>query len=207
VKNIKMKLVQIPGQSFEMQATTVTQELYAVVLGCNPSRFSGEPGLPVEQVSWYDAVEFCNHASRIQGLESCYEISVNGKHVDWHKHYNGFRLPTEAEWECACRAGSDVDPAGGDLLARAWYYENAGGHTNPVGLRQPNAWGLYDMLGNVWEWCWDLRDPTQSSRRALRGGSWFHYARGTRAGNRNSSTPSSHYCSLGFRCSRTLRQR
>jgi len=209
-----MKMIQLPGSQalgideFEMQTVPVTQELYAAVMKCNPSYFREEPSsglnLPVECVSWLDAAKFCNHASRIQGLEPCYEISVNGEHVNWHKHCDGFRLPTEKEWERACRAGSDVDPTDQEILEQAWCQENSEGSTHSVATKQPNAWGLYDMLGNVREWCQDLWGANYS-HRVLRGGGWSDYANSMRAAGRSYNAPSNQYYYIGFRCSRTIR--
>lgn len=163
----------------------VTQLEYEVVTGKNPSHFKG-PEHPVEEVSWLDAVQFCNAISRAGGLPEAYEIE--GDTVRWLGLASpGYRLPTEAEWEYACRAGS-TKKRYGPLNEIAWYDGNSGDSTHPVGKKMPNAFGLYDMLGNVWEWCWDwdgedpageVADPVgpaEGSCRVNRGGSWFYDA-------------------------------
>jgi len=207
-----MKMIQLPGSqalginAFEMQTVPVTQGLFKQAMGCNPSYSREELNsgldLPVEQVSWFDAVEFCNRASKMQNLGPCYEVSGDGTQVRWDQAANGFRLPTEAEWEYACRAGSGVDPTDQEILEQAWCCENSGGRTHPVGIRQPNAWGLYDMLGNIWEWCWDLWEPNYSLR-VYRGGSWSSPAGYLRAADRSRSAPGYRGNSLGIRCARS----
>ncbi len=149
---------------FYMGIYEVTQEQYQAVMGVNPSKFKGEKNLPVEQVSWNDAVKFCRKLSQERGKT--------------------YRLPTEAEWEYACRAGTTgVYGGSGKLDDMAWYRDNSGERTHPVGQKQPNAWGLYDMHGNVWEWCSDFfsdptgsvtdpRGPVSGSLHAVRGGSF-----------------------------------
>src|SRR5690606_13265999 len=127
----------------------VTQELYLAVAGKIPSEFQGEL-LPVESVSWLDAVSFCNNLSKQFKLESCYDLTSELIGFDASK--NGYRLPTEAEWEYACKAGTN-EPRYGELNEVAWFKSNSCGSTHPVGTKRPNSWGLYDMLGNVWEWC------------------------------------------------------
>jgi formylglycine-generating enzyme required for sulfatase activity len=193
---------------FYLAVTPVTQEQYERVMGHNPSHFqgtrgilglfakAGDPRRPVEKVSWDDAVAFCRKLSDRDGKE--------------------YRLPTEAEWEYACRAGSTGKWCFGDnesLLGQyAWYGMNSGSTTHPVGQKKPNAWGLYDLHGNVWEWCLDwyggqytstaLDDPTgptAGSDRVFRGGCWFSYAGYCRSAYRNGSTPGYRSNSLGFR--------
>ena len=156
----------------------VTQEQYERVMGKNPSRFKG-PQLPVERVSWKAAVSFCTKLSAFP------EEQAAGR---------TYRLPTEAEWEYACRAGSTTDFCFGDaewgLDDYAWYEDNSDHRTHPVGQKRPNAWGLYDMHGNVWEWCADWHDeayyeaspvddpqgPATGVDRVGRGGSWSESA-------------------------------
>ena len=154
-------------KGFYMQMTEVTQKEWQAVMGDNPSSFKG-PDLPVEQVSWEDALEF---------LKKLNAAEKGAK----------YRLPSEAEWEYAARAGQAGEPA--NLEAVAWYETNSGKQTHPVGQKQPNAWGLYDMLGNVYEWCADWYDydfyakspsvdppgPGSGKLRVLRGGSWDLY--------------------------------
>ncbi len=185
-------------KGFWLFDTPVTQALWEGVMGNNPSRFKGADR-PVERVSWDDTQAFLDRInSRVPGLE--------------------FTLPTEAQWEYACRAGTDGPNylGGADRLAElAWYDENNGRETHPVKGKAPNDWGLYDMLGNVWEWCDDGRraydgapvtDPAGSqqtgSSRALRGGSWNASARGVRAAGRVAVTPDDRDDNIGFRCAR-----
>ena len=187
-------------RSFYLGVYEVTQEAYEQVMGVNPSNFKG-PQRPVENVSWDDAMEFCRRLS-----ESPTEKAAG----------RTYRLPTEAEWEYACRAGSttryaygDDDGAMGDY---AWFVGNASATTHPVGQKRPNAWGLYDMHGNVWEWCADwhgedtrstpLDDPAgpiTGSDRVYRGGSWDYPAPVCRSAYRYRIQPNFRYDGLGFR--------
>jgi formylglycine-generating enzyme required for sulfatase activity len=146
---------------FFLGACPVTQAEYEQVMGANPSLFKEQPANPVEQVSWYDAVRFCNRLSERESLRPFY--TIEGERVtvpDWGGA--GYRLPTEAEWEYACRAGTTTrywfgdDPA--TLGDYAWYSGNSANTTHPVRQKHPNPWGLHDMHGNVWEWCWDVYD-------------------------------------------------
>ena len=182
--------------SFSMSATEVTQGQWKAVMGDNPSYFEGED-LPVEQVSWDDVQTFIRRLNTLQGCRRCY------------------RLPTEAEWEYAARAGTTGDYAG-DLDAMGWYVENSGRKTHPVRQKRRNAWGLYDMHGNVWEWVADwyghrypsgtVTDPTgpeTGSRRVSRGGSWGHTAGSARSADRGNVPPGFRDSYLGFRLVRT----
>jgi len=209
---------------FFMACTPVTQAQYEALMGSNPSHFKGAD-LPVEQVNWYDAVEFCNELSRRKGLDPCY--SGSGTSIVCDFTANGYRLPTEAEWEYACRAGTESDFHTGDMtspwgfdpaLDRAgWYGGNSGSFTHPVGEKEPNAFGLYDMHGNVWEWCWDWysvwyyeyspaenpRGSASGNYRVFRGGSWDVHARSCRSAYRGSYKPDIRDGSIGFRFVRT----
>jgi formylglycine-generating enzyme required for sulfatase activity len=175
----------------------VTQAQYEAIAGKNPSKFKGSNN-PVEQVSWNDATEFCRRLSAKTGKT--------------------FTLPTEAQWECACRAGSTGEFCFGDDTSElgdyAWHSRNSGGQTHPVGRKKPNAWGLYDMHGNVWEWCQDSyggyksgsqKNPigTGGNIRVLRGGSWFNLPGRCRSARRFSHRPDLAYYGLGFRIVRT----
>jgi formylglycine-generating enzyme required for sulfatase activity len=185
------------SRPFEMGKYEVTQAQWEAVTGSNPSYFKGAD-LPVERVSWDDAQQF------IQKLNA-----QNDGHI--------YRLPTEAEWEYACRAGSTGDYAG-NLDAMGWYDKNSGHKTNPVGQKQPNAWGLYDMHGNVWEWCqdWygenyyaqspgaDPQGPASGSGRVTRGGGWIGPAAHCRSAFRIRNAAGFRYI-LGFRLARTPR--
>jgi len=203
-------------RAFEMSAAAVTQAQWHQVMGTNPSLTSGA-GPPVERVNWYDAVEFCIKLSELAGLQPAYRIS--GGDVVWNTKSCGYRLPTEAEWEYACRAGTTTAYHTGsgesDLALAGWYSGNAGSEAHPVGNKTPNAWGLYDMHGNVWEWCWDWygkygkgphRDPqgaADGSDRVIRGGSWDDDAGYCRAAFRDWSDPSGAFLDLGFRVVRS----
>jgi len=177
--------------SFYMDKTEVTQAQYRKVMGKNSSYFSGCDDCPVENVNWHDANEY---AKRV-----------------------GKRLPTEAEWEYAARGGNKANGyqyAGSNNIREvAWYSKNSGSQTHPVGQKQPNELGLYDMSGNVWEWCSDWYDddyysnspqnnpqgPNSGTRRVLRGGGWYDDDSSCRVANRSRLNPVSRFDSLGFR--------
>jgi formylglycine-generating enzyme required for sulfatase activity len=183
--------------AFYMDATEVTQADYEALMGVNPSYFRGDGKLSVGCVTWYDAVLYCNARSKQDGLEPVYRytgvekgddgqcVGLKNPAIDFSK--NGYRLPTEAEWEYACRAGTTTKYYWGDNMdgAYAWWSSNSDEKTHLVGTKKPNAWGLYDMSGNVWEWCNDWYDknyyassseknpkgPDSGRCRVLRGGS------------------------------------
>jgi formylglycine-generating enzyme required for sulfatase activity len=223
VNSLGMTFVRIPAGEFRMGSTdgydderpvhtvrisqlfylgiyAVTQGQWEAVMGNNPSRFTGDPNRPVEQVSWEDVQEFIGRLNAREGRTL-------------------YRLPTEAEWEYAARAGSTTAYCFGDDSRRlgeyAWYDENAGGQTHPVGTRQPNAWGLYDMHGNVWEWVqdWygtyaaepvtDPQGPASGSGRVARGGGWGGDAGHCRSAFRGYGAPGYRDGYLGFRLLRT----
>jgi formylglycine-generating enzyme required for sulfatase activity len=185
------------SRPFYLGKTEVTQAQWTAVMGNNPSKFKGRTN-PVEQVSWDDVQEFIRRLNRKEGTDK-------------------YRLPTEAEWEYAARAGTTSAYSFGDdasYLGRyAWYDGNSGDRPHPVGQKPPNAWGLHDMHGNVWEWVqdWydgnyygrspstDPRGPSSGSSRVYRGGSWIYDAAYCRSANRYSYWPDYRYDNLGFR--------
>ncbi len=172
----------IPEQDYYLGKYPVTQQQWEAVMGSNPSHFKGGR-LPVEMVSWDDAQLFIQKLNQLSGK----------------KHY---RLPTEEEWEYACRAGTTSEYYFGDdesqLGEYAWYEGNAGRTTHPVGQKKPNEWGLYDMAGNVWEWTDSWYDSSRSFR-VIRGGSWGCSAVGCRSANRYDFQPDVRYDYVGFR--------
>ena len=194
------------SKNFYLGVYQVTQLQYEKVMGINPSRFQGNKVRsdsskhPVEMVSWDDAVEFCKRLSEFP---------------DEKKASRVYRLPTEAEWEYACRAGSKTAYCFGydvqTLCDYAWFDEGSGNQTHPVGEKKPNAYGLYDMHGNVWEWCsdwqedWSSRDVTDPSGpgegryRVFRGGCWLHVGAFCRSASRWWNSPSSRNDYCGFR--------
>ena len=148
-------------RDFYMSKYETTQAQYEAVTAPNPSPLTGDNNRPVEEVSWFDAIRFANALSAREGLNPCYDNDGNVLGGAGGNPYQceGYRLPTEAEWEYACRAGTTTDYYFGDDTSQvgdyAWYIFNSGSTTHPVGQKQPNAWGLYDMHGNVWEWVYD----------------------------------------------------
>jgi formylglycine-generating enzyme required for sulfatase activity len=151
-----------------------------------------------------DAVRFCNMLSNAAGLAGCYAIDEDGMGASLAAGSNGYRLPTEAEWEYACRAGTN-GPRYGELGDIAWYRDNSRDRTHEVGQKQANGWGLHDTLGNVWEWCADQYDPeVYGQYRVFRGGGWSDLERGCLATNRRRSHPTFAIDDLGFRVARDL---
>lgn len=187
-------------EPFYLGVYEVTQAEFERVIGTNPSRFTGARN-PVESVSWEEAVSFCRQLSQLP------EEQAAG---------HAYRLPTEAEWEYACRAGTTTAYSFGDagvgLGEYAWYNGNSGGTTHPVGEKPPNSFGLYDMHGNVWEWCSDRyggypdntvapgrQMPSNSSDFVLRGGSWYFARAHARSARRGATEPGTRYEDLGIR--------
>ncbi|MFF1923283.1 formylglycine-generating enzyme family protein [Streptomyces sp. NPDC058221] len=187
---------------YRLAACVVTQDLYAQVTGEHPSAARGGR-LPVESVSWLDAVGFCNALSLRAGLAPAYRLHTGAEGVGRDTSADGYRLPTEAEWEHACRAGT-TGARYGELDDIAWHRGNSQERIHEVGTRQPNAWGLYDTLGNVWEWCWDVYDAeVYGSYRVLRGGGWFDERWSCRASVRRRSHPTFRIDDTGFRVARS----
>lgn len=180
----------------------VTTELYLETTKESPSSFDADQK-PVVNISWYDAISFCNLLSRKAGLTECYVVSHDGENVTCDWQANGYRLPTEAEWQYACQAGSKGYRYG-ELQAIAWYRDNSRDSAHDVGKKEPNAWGLYDMLGNVWEWCWDIYDEqVYGPYRIFRGGGWAEEPRACGATCRRRSHPTFRIDDLGFRLARS----
>lgn len=208
--------VTIPA--FWMAATPVTQAQYRAVTGRSPSKFTGKDDHPVEMVSWDDAVDYCNALSALEGLPPAYARPWwRGRQRTQLPGAVGYRLPSEAEWEYACRAGTTTTWWTGDdeaaLQQAAWFGEGGDG-TRPVARKRANRWGLYDVHGNVWEWCEDWygpygEAPTDGSARSKpaqlrvrRGGSWLNTATNLRAANRAGGSPGDRLDRLGFRVAR-----
>ena len=202
--------------SFYMSKCLVTQRDYEKVMSVNPSNFLGDLNRPVESVSWFDAVEFCNKWSILDGLTPCYTISDGEVFLDVKK--NGYRLPTEAEWEYACRAGSSSEFFWGDdeklATKYAWDETNSDDTTHSVGTKQKNGFGLYDMTGNVWEWTadWyaidyyqhsedlDPLGPEFGEHKVIRGGCYFQGVSRLRCASRIKRLPKLVDDVTGFRC-------
>ena len=221
------------SRGFWISATELTQGQWQSLMGNNPSHFSScGADCPVEYVDWWDSLTYANALSTAEGLPECYVLSGCGSNgscsgVSLNSSDGtpygcaGYRLPTEAEWEYAARAGTDLLYSGSDTVDDvAWRHSNSGYHTNEVATKQPNAWGLYDMSGNVWEWNWDWYDddyyssspaidPTGAgngaSSRVIVGGSWDWTARLARVACRSSITPGFASSDQGFRLLRTIR--
>ncbi|MBN1648963.1 MAG: SUMF1/EgtB/PvdO family nonheme iron enzyme [Spirochaetales bacterium] len=200
---------------FAISRYEVTQGLYKKIMGGNPSdtKWGIGDNNPVNCVSWYDAVKFCNKLSESEGRTPAYTIS--GTNVSWDRNADGYRLPTEAEWEYVAKGGNSsrnyTYAGSGSIGNVAWYRDNSGNRTHPVGQKQANELGLYDMTGNVWEWCWDWYGSYQSgsvsypvgassgSYRVLRGGSWYGIASYCRAAIRHRDAPDDGFSGYGFR--------
>lgn len=218
---------QVEGQSvvvgsFLMGQYPITQEEWQSVMGINPSAWKGSH-LPVESITWYEAVEFCNELSLQQGLAPCY--TDNGEIISCDWSANGYRLPTELEWEYAARGGvhqSHYQYSGSDDIDEvAWHEGNSDGRTHAVGGKKPNALGLYDMSGNVREWCWNWYDDgyggssasinppdatsCYSEGRYFRGGSWNDSASACTVTVRNNFLAYYAYPYVGLRVVRLCR--
>lgn len=186
-----INMVQIPGESYCIMDTEVTQEIYESVMGNNPSNFKGEKNLPVENVSWYDAASFCNKLSEQEGLEPVYSFegetdveqwrnmvnkwdSFPDEKIKWNRSANGYRLPTVEKWQYAARGGQAFKYSGSDDLQEVGWYGSVRDKTHPVAQKKENGYGLYDMSGNVCEWCWDSNGSSYNGTYGRRycGGAW-----------------------------------
>ncbi|MCR5218283.1 SUMF1/EgtB/PvdO family nonheme iron enzyme [Treponema sp.] len=236
---------EVKLNSFYMSSTEVTQDWYEAVMGCNYSANKGDDLLPVEEVSWYDAVIFCNKLSVMAGLEPVYSLGGSKKTEEWGDvprmdsdeavkaiwaaiamdvTADGYRLPTEAEWEYAARGGNNPseDPYSGSsvITVCAWNNVNAASSTKEVALKRVNSLGLFDMSGNVWEWCYDWygnyryaandnplgeSDASITGKKIRRGGSVKSDAVFCRNSNRASSVPELRGVDLGFRLVRSVK--
>ena len=190
---------QVCVDGFWMGKYEVTQAQYQKLMSVNPSEGKKAPNHPVESVSWHNAKDFADEMSYVAD--------------------GNYQLPTEAQWEYACRAGGQhqTNCGGGSASGNGWYKDNSGRSSHPVGQKRANAWGLYDMSGNVWEWVSDWYDsgyyakspknnpqgPTSGERRGLRGGSWDSTTEYLRAAVRYDGLPANRYFSLGFRLTRS----
>ena len=214
----KNKMIKIPGQNFEMLKTEVTQGFYESVMGVNPSKFKGANN-PVEMVSWYDAIYFCNKLSVAKGYEPVYSVNGNTDITKWNytphqensikgeitqnTSANGYRLPTVEEWQYAAKGGQDYTYAGSNEIDEvAWYRGNSNDKTHPVAQKKANGYGLYDMSGNVLEWCWD---SGSYYGRSCCGGGWDYYDNDCKVSSSDDESADRLNNSIGFRIVRSVK--
>ena len=234
-EKIDLDMVKIPGKNFEMLRTEVTQELYEAVMGVNPSYFCHDnkkldegslrilnkstSNCPVEYISWYDAIYFCNKLSEKEGLQPVYAVDgeTSIRKWDYEPHNkdkidgvitqdifaNGYHLPTVEEWLYAAKGGEDYDYSGSDDIDKvAWYNDNSNWVTHPVAQKKNNGYGLYDMSGNVEEWCWDSYG---SDNRYYCGCSWYNCESNCKLDSRKYGNAGGRYPNRGFRIVRTIK--
>ena len=232
VKDFKIEMIDCPAGSFTMGhvdiadnqprsekidvpfslgKTEVTQELYQKVMESSNNQFKDDSKKPKAMLSWEEALLFCNKLSELEGLEICY-TKKSDQDFDWACNFNknGYRLPTEKEWEYAAKAGTDNRWAGtnerDDVGMYAWFEDNSSGVTHPVGQKEPNEWGFYDMSGNVKEMCWDKFDPTDTdlgTARVVRGGNWHNDLASLKTSYRSDVYPEDSASDIGFRVARS----
>lgn len=190
----------------------ISNRVYSSIMN---TELNSEPNNPVEYISWVKAVEFCNALSEYDGFTKPYKIDKDI--VDWDTTSNGWRLPTEAEWEYFTKSNTTTDYYSNELNAIAWYNLNSGYKTQEVGKKQPNGFGLYDLTGNVWEWCWDYysenyyslnvnfnpKGPTNGNKRVLRGGAYNSGTAFLRSSNRKNDIDTNTYKACGIRLVRS----
>lgn len=236
----KPEMVRIPGRNYEMMKTEVTQELYESVMGENPSNEKGKKN-PVEMVSWFDAICFCNRLSAAHGYTPVYAVENETEPHKWkyilieketaddsgetdtekwdykphqsvsifgtitsNKISDGYRLPTIEEWEFAAKGGTEYTYAGSNNINEVvWYWNNSGKTTHEVATKNPNGYGLFDMNGNVTEWCWDAVSDFDCY---CCGGSWYDYAQSCTANSHSFERPYKQLNTHGFRLARTVRK-
>ena len=213
IDSMGIKMMSIPERNFKMLYTEVTQKFYTSIMGSNPSHFKGDLN-PVERVSWYDAIYFCNKLSEKLGYTPVYAVDGETDVAKWnytpHKEEklygeitqnvsaSGFRLPTVEEWQYAARGGRDYEYSGSDNLDEVgWYWKNSNKKTHEVAKKKPNGYGLYDMIGNVCEWCWD--SIRYDFNRFFCGGSWHDDASICEVGIRHGSDASFQRSYWGLR--------
>ncbi|MDR2300687.1 MAG: formylglycine-generating enzyme family protein [Deltaproteobacteria bacterium] len=221
---------RVTVSDFYLARFEVTQREYVSVMGNNPSDFKGDD-LPVETVTWFDAVRYCNARSENEGLKPVY--AIDGETVTWNREADGYRLPTEAEWEYASRAGTTTPFNTGNTVTdrQANIYNHYGynnnssgrviggaiGRTSPVNAFSPNPWGFFDTHGNVGEWCWDWygeygtanetdpAGPATGTYRVTRGGGWNDFPKHVRSAYRSVTPPSNGAFNVGFRLARNAK--
>jgi formylglycine-generating enzyme required for sulfatase activity len=208
----ELDLRDVTVYGFYISTTEITQGLWEDIVGFNVSTVK-EPSLPVNNISWFDAIKFCNNLSLKQKLSPCY--TIRGQKVSCNFKANGYRLPTEAEWEFAARGGNlskgTLFSGSNDPFAVGWYKENSNGKMKPGKQKSPNELGIFDMSGNLWEWCWDYyggyageeifdpKGPEKGNDRVLRGGSWYYESNVARNSNRFYTSPNSRSATFGLR--------
>ena len=213
-----IEMVQIPGQNYKMSTTEITQKFYESVMGENPSEFKGENN-PVEMVSWYDAIYFCNKLSKKCGYAPVYSVSGTTDVTKWNytphqeeeikgevtqnTSADGFRLPTVSDWVYAVKGGQNYEYAGSDNIDEvAWYRGNSNDTPHPVAQKKANGYGLYDISGNVWEWCWEA--AVSGGYRSIYGGCWCSRADSCTVSSGDNNFAYSRDGGIGFRVVRTV---